>query len=105
MNEVTVAQLKEMMDNNEDFQLIDVRETYEYEVSNLGGELIPISSITSNIDKISKEKPVVIHCRTGGRSGQVVMFLMQQYGYTNVYNLRGGISAWAMHFDPTMRIG
>lgn len=101
MNEVTVVELKEMMDNKHDFQLIDVREEMEFEICNLGGELIPMGTVMDNLDKISKDKKVVIHCKSGARSGTIVQMLQGQ-GYTNLYNLKGGIRAWADQIDPTV---
>ena len=86
MKEVTVEELKSKIDNNEDFQLIDVRETFEYEVSNLGGLNIPLSGILIEVDKIAKDKPVVVQCRSGKRSAQAVMMLEQQ-GFDNLANL------------------
>jgi adenylyltransferase/sulfurtransferase len=104
MKEKTIKELKQLMDSGADFQLIDVREPHEYEVSNLKGELIPMGEIADNIDKISKDKPVIIHCRSGSRSAQVCNFLEQNYGFTNVYNLKGGIRAWAAEVDPSMPV-
>ena len=103
MKEISVQELKSMKDNGEDFQLIDVREDFEYEVSNLGGELIPLSGIQIEADKIDKKKPVIVMCRSGRRSAAAIMQLEQQ-GFTNLYNLNGGIVAWAEEFDPDMEI-
>ena len=69
MKEVTVQELKALKDSGADFQLIDVREPHEYDICNLEGELIPQGDIPSNVDKVSKDKQVVIHCRSGARSG------------------------------------
>lgn len=101
MKEVTVQELKAMKDKKEDFQLIDIREEYEYDICQIGGELIPMGEITENLDKISKTKKVVIHCRSGKRSASVVQMLEQQ-GYTNLYNLKGGIMAWADEVDTSL---
>lgn len=103
MKEITVADLKRMKDNGEDFQLVDVREDFEYQMSNLDGELIPLGGILIEADKIDKEKPVVIMCRSGKRSAAAVMQLEQQ-GFTNLYNLKGGILAWADEIDPTLSV-
>lgn len=102
MKEVTVQELKKLLDNQSDFQLIDVREPHEYEICNLGGELIPQAEIPHNADKISKDKQVVIHCRSGARSGNMVQWLEKNQGFTNLYNLKGGILAWAKEIDPSM---
>ncbi|CAM4265178.1 Rhodanese-related sulfurtransferase [Pedobacter westerhofensis] len=103
MKEVTVQELKDKIDNKEDFQLIDVRETFEYETSNLEGENIPLGGLLIEIDKISKDKPVIMQCRSGQRSAAAVMQL-EQRGYDNVYNLKGGILAWRQEFDPSMPV-
>lgn len=102
MKEITVQELKAMKDSNADFQLIDVREPHEYEICNIGGELIPQSDIPQNVDKISKTKQVIMQCRSGGRSGNMVNWLEKNHGLTNLYNLKGGILAWADQIDPNM---
>lgn len=102
MKEVSVQDLKKMMDSGADFQLIDVREPHEFDICNLGGELIPQGDIPSNVEKISKDKQVVIHCRSGARSGNMVQWLEKNHGFGNLYNLKGGILAWAREIDPTM---
>ena len=103
MNEVTVQELKQKIDNKEDFQLIDVREPFEYEMSNLNGENIPLAGIVLESEKISRDKPVIMQCRSGARSAAAVMQL-EQLGYTNLYNLKGGILAWAAEFEPEMNV-
>jgi sulfur-carrier protein adenylyltransferase/sulfurtransferase len=90
MKEVTVQELKEMMDSGKSFQLIDVREPHEYDICNLGGELIPQGEIPGNVDRISKDKQVV------------VQWLESNHGFTNLYNLKGGVLAWARDIDPDM---
>jgi adenylyltransferase/sulfurtransferase len=102
MKEVTVQELKALKDSGADFQLIDVREPHEYETCHIDGELIPMAEIPHNIDKISKSKQVIIHCRSGGRSGNMVNWLEKNHGFTNLYNLKGGILAWASQIDPEM---
>lgn len=103
MKEITVRELKQKIDNGEDFQLIDVRESFEYEMSNLNGELIPLGGIVIEADKIAKDKPVVVHCRSGARSAAAIMQL-EGMGYTNLYNLKGGIIAWATEIDPSIQV-
>jgi sulfur-carrier protein adenylyltransferase/sulfurtransferase len=104
MKEVTVTQLKEMMDNGEDFQLIDVREPHEVDIANIeGSTLIPLGEIPHKKDKIAQDKQVVIFCRSGARSGQAVSFLSHQLGADNLYNLKGGILAWADQIDPSVQ--
>lgn len=102
MKEITVQDLKAMMDKGADFQLIDVREPHEFDICNINGQLIPQGEIPANVDKISKDKQVVIHCRSGARSGNMVQWLEKNHGFTNLYNLKGGILAWAREIDPDM---
>ena len=101
MKEVTVQELKKLKDSRVDFQLIDVREPHEYDICNLDGELIPMSDIPSSVDKISKDKQVVLYCRSGKRSGDMLLWLEKNHGFQNIYNLKGGILAWAKEVDPT----
>jgi rhodanese-related sulfurtransferase len=103
MKEISVQELKEKIDKGEDFQLIDVREDFEYQVSNLGGELIPLGGILIETDKIARDKEVVIMCRSGKRSAAAVMQLEAQ-GFTNLYNLYGGILAWQEDIDPSIDV-
>lgn len=91
--EITVGQLAEMIEGNVDFQLIDVRETHEYALDNLGGELMPLSRLIEFVDKISRTKPVIIHCQSGMRSQKAIKQLREGHGFTNLKNLTGGIAA------------
>jgi rhodanese-related sulfurtransferase len=103
MKEITVKELKRKLDKQEDFQLIDVREEFEYEVSNLNGENIPLGGLLLEVHKIATDKPVIIHCRSGARSAAAVMQLEAQ-GFTQLYNLKGGILAWAQEIDPNIPV-
>jgi Rhodanese-related sulfurtransferase len=103
MKEITVEELKAKIDNNEDFQLIDVREPFEYETSHINGENIPLAEVILEQDKIARDKPVVVHCRSGKRSAQAILMLERE-GFDNLYNLQGGILAWRDAFDPDMQV-
>lgn len=102
MKEITVQELQQLQQSGSDFQLIDVREPHEYDICNLQGELIPLAEVPHNLDKINKEKKVVIHCRSGARSGQAVQWLEKNHKLENLYNLKGGILAWAKEIDNSM---
>lgn len=104
MKEITVQELKQKIDQKEDFQLIDVRETFEYEMSNLDGVNIPLGGILIEADKIDRDKPVIVQCRSGKRSAAAIMQLEQVHGFDNLYNLKGGILAWQEAFDPNMPV-
>ena len=99
MKEVSVHELKKMMDEKKDFQLIDVREPGEHEFCNIGGELIPMGNILQNTDKIDTEKDVIIYCRSGNRSANIIRALEQHFSYANLINLKGGILEWADEID------
>ncbi len=102
MKEITVQELKSKLDANETIQLIDVREPHEYDICNLKGELIPMGEILNESDKISRDVPVVIHCRSGARSAAIVTQLEKQFGFTNLFNLKGGILAYAKEIDSSL---
>jgi adenylyltransferase/sulfurtransferase len=102
MQTIDVFQLKELIDTKSDFQLIDVREVTEFETCNLNGELIPLGELPHRTSEVSKDKMVVVHCRSGMRSANAIAFLQETEGYSNLYNLTGGILAWAKEIDPTM---
>lgn len=102
MKEITVEELKRLKDEGKDFQLIDVREMYEVEICHIDGEHIPLGEIPHSVDRISKDKQVIIHCRSGSRSGNTVKWLEKNHQFENLYNLKGGILAWADQIDPTM---
>lgn len=102
MNTLSVQDLQEWKEQGKDFQLIDVREPSEYQVAEIGGELIPLATIPQHIDKISRDKPVVVHCRSGKRSANAIAYLEANHGFTNLYNLEGGIIAWAQEIDPSL---
>ncbi len=102
MKEVTVSELKVLKEKGEEFQLIDVREEYECEICSINGEHIPMGDIPQCIEKISRNKKVIIHCRSGARSGNIVKWLEKNYHFDNLYNLRGGILAWAEEIDTSL---
>ena len=102
MKEITVTELKQKFDSKEDFQLIDVREQYEADIAQIGGILIPMGEIMDHISEISRDKTVVVHCRSGKRSAGVIMALEQQHCFTNLYNLKGGILAYSDEVDNTI---
>ncbi len=104
MKEISVQELEQKIQNKEDFQLIDVREEFEFEKANLNGELIPLGSVLLEADKIERDKPVIVHCRSGKRSAVAIMQLEQKFGMDNLYNLKGGILAWAAEIDPSLLV-
>ncbi len=99
MKSITVQELKSIIDSGADFQLIDVREPYEFEDANINGHLIPLGEIPNRYNEINKDKQVIVQCRSGARSANAIHFLEQNFGYTNLYNLEGGILAWLNEYE------
>lgn len=100
--EMSVTELKALIDTGADFQLIDVREPYEYDIANLQGTLIPLGEIGERTGEIDKDKPVIVHCRSGIRSADAIRELQEKFGFDNLYNLRGGILAWSREIDDSV---
>jgi len=99
---ISVQELKRKMDAREVFQLIDVREALEYEIARIdGARLIPLGEIAERIDELERDQPIFVHCHSGQRSAQAVG-LLQQRGFSNVYNVEGGIDAWSDYIDPSV---
>lgn len=94
MKEISVQELKQLIDSKADFQLIDVREEHEFDEVNIKGHLIPLGEILDRAGEVNKDKQVVIHCRSGKRSATAIQALETNLGYTNLYNLKGGILAY-----------
>lgn len=100
--EVTVQEYKAWLDAGEEVQLIDVREPHEVEIAEIGGELIPLKTVVDRADQISRDKKVVVHCRSGQRSADAIRQLQEKYGFDNLYNLKGGILAWSQEIDESV---
>lgn len=102
MKEVTVQQLKQMRDAGETFQLIDVREPWEVEICSIGADHIPMGEILNRVNEVRTDIPVIVHCRSGARSANVINALEMQKGFTNLHNLKGGILVWANEIDDSL---
>jgi len=100
---ISVHDLKRKRDVREVIQLIDVREPFEFEIARIdGAKLIPLGQLANRLHELKRNGQTVVHCHTGMRSAQAVQML-RQTGFTNVYNLEGGIDAWANEIDPAMQ--
>lgn len=102
VSEITVTEFFQWKQSNKMFTLIDVRESYEYDIANLGGTLVPKSEIEANLDKIPRDHPVVVHCRSGKRSAEVIDKLQRFHDFDNLWNLKGGILEYGEQIDPTL---
>lgn len=102
MQTLTPEELREQLDQNRELVLIDVREEWEYETCHIDGSLLmPMNRIMSSLDSLDKDAPTVFICHHGMRSQQVAQYLESQ-GFSQVYNLEGGIDRWARTVDPAM---
>lgn len=97
--DISVIELKKRLDAGEKINLIDVREQFEYDEFNLGGDLIPLGTLPGKLEDLEtlRDEEVIVHCRSGARSGTAKMFLTQS-GFTNVRNLIGGVLDWQAQF-------
>ncbi|WP_268035295.1 rhodanese-like domain-containing protein [Algoriphagus sp. PAP.12] len=95
MEDITVKELKERLDNNEKFFFLDVREEWEYDDDNLGAKNIPLANLPHQLDELEayKDQEIVVHCRSGARSGNAKKFL-ESKGFSKVRNVLGGIIAY-----------
>ena len=99
--DISVEDLKALRDAGTDFVLIDVREPHEVEICELGGEGIPLGSLPQRLGDLDKDAHTVVHCRSGPRSAKAVT-LMRASGFTNVWNVNGGILAWIDRIDSSL---
>ncbi|MBS3914548.1 MAG: rhodanese-like domain-containing protein [Bacteroidetes bacterium] len=99
MEDITVQELKNRLDQGEALNIIDVREPWEYEEFNIGGKLISLGSLPEHLDELSdlKDAEIIVHCRSGARSATAKAFLTQQ-GFGKVRNMLGGIMDWRANF-------
>jgi len=102
---ITPAELADRLAQGESIFLLDVRERPEYDLCHLDGAvLIPVGMIPNNRKRIPTDRPVVVYCHHGIRSANVAQYLYAQDGLTNLYNLDGGINAWAREIEPEMAV-
>lgn len=102
IKDITVQELKRLQDRGTSFQLIDVREPWEYEICNLGGVSIPMEQALEATQQVARDKKVIVHCYRGHRSAQVIEAWEKALGLKNLYNLRGGLLAYAEEIDPSL---
>jgi len=94
IKEITTADLATKLKSNDVIHVIDVRNKEEYAENNMGAENIPATIIYQNLEKLSDDETIVIHCKSGARSAAVIQLLQKNFDYENLYNLKGGILAW-----------
>ncbi len=103
VKEITVQELKKMRDEGTPHQLIDVREEHEADIASIQGLLMPMGDVMDRVEEINKDLPVIVHCRSGARSRAIVEALQANFNFQNLYNLKGGILAWANEIDHSIQ--
>lgn len=94
-----------LIDQRNELFLLDVRTLGEYQQVRLeGAQLIPIGQLIKRLDEVPKDRPILVYCAVGSRSAQVVNYLARK-GYPELYNLYGGIYAWAQKGYPILQGG
>jgi len=92
MSEIKIEDFLKL--KSDKIQIIDIREQYEYEEGHISELNIPMDQVLDSIEKIEKEKTVIVHCNSGRRGAAVVHILRKKYLMNNVYNLSGGYQAY-----------
>jgi molybdopterin/thiamine biosynthesis adenylyltransferase/rhodanese-related sulfurtransferase len=100
---ITPNELKSRLDAGEDVILLDVREPVEWEIADIPAAThhIPRGEILEHLGELDIASDIVVYCRMGIRSAEVVQ-LLHEHGFTRAVNLTGGINSWAREIDPTM---
>ncbi len=100
--EIQAEELKNRLDKGDNLFLLDVRDEYEFEISNIGGHLIPLPELPRRLDELNASQEIVALCKMGPRGVKAVE-LLQKQGFKKVSNLRGGIHAWSDRVDRSVR--
>ena len=104
MHTISAEELNDLFSRDSEFILLDVREEYEHEDLNVGGELIPMNEIPKEYVRISKDVHTVVLCKSGVRSAHVIEYLKREHGFSNLANLHGGILDFVKKFPEHARI-
>jgi len=102
--ELTPTELKQRLDRGDPVTILDVREPHEWEIANLeryGARLIPLGELADRLSELEQVGDIVVHCKGGTRSAKALRQL-QAAGFSRVWNLKGGILAWADEVDPSV---
>jgi len=92
-----------LLKQRQDVYLLDVRTPQEYQQGHLAGaHLIPIDQVMQRLGELPRNRAILVYCAVGSRSAQVFNFLARR-GYPEVYNLDGGITAWAQRGYPVLQ--
>ena len=100
---IAPAEAFALLEKRQNTYLLDVRTPQEFQQARIAGaHLIPIDQVMQRVGELPKNQPILVYCAVGSRSAQVFNFLARR-GYAEVYNLDGGIYAWAAQGYPLVR--
>jgi len=103
LEEITPTELSQRLAREQNLQVIDVRETFEYEIARIPGtRLIPLGQLVTRMNEIDPSRETVVHCKGGVRSAKGIEALKQAGFPGRLINLKGGITAWADEVDPSV---
>jgi len=100
--EIRAEDLKKRLDAGENLFLLDVRDEFEFETSNIGGHLIPLTELLGRVNELDSTRKIVAVCKMGQRGAKAVQ-LLHKAGFHQVWNLTGGIHAWSDRVDHGVR--
>jgi sulfur-carrier protein adenylyltransferase/sulfurtransferase len=100
--EIRVEELKQRLDAGENLFMLDVRDEFEYGIANIGGQLIPLAELGKRVNELDASLNIVTVCKMG-RRGVKAARLLNEAGFTHVWNLAGGIHAWSDRVDRSVR--
>ena len=102
VDEIGPTDLADQLQGDTPPVVIDVREPYEFAIAEMGGILMPQDTVPERVADIPRDRPVVVHCRSGVRSARIIRMLEDEHGYDNLLNLKGGILAWQEQVNPAL---
>ena len=101
---LSVQDLRDLRARGEKHFLLDVREPDEYATARIeGSTLIPLGEVGARAGELPRDTKIVVHCKLGGRSAKAVAAL-RDLGFTDVWNVAGGITAWSKEIDPQVSV-
>lgn len=92
----------EINSNKTEFYIIDIREKYEYDFSNIQCINIPMAELCNRIQELPKNKKIVLMCKSGKRASALGNLLTIDYALENIVVMEGGIEAWREQVEPTL---
>ena len=102
MNTICPKECKLKMNSNDNIELIDIREAFEYEFSNIGSKNIPMQTLLDNVNELDHDKTYILMCKTGQRAEALANLLKYEKGFSNVLVMTNGITGWKQKNNPSL---